>query len=109
MFVFDDTKTMTADLYLDYMGYKTTRKDLLQEAREGWVIVMAYVGGGYVPLRVAVGTVSTNPQNPDYCSACSAMQEYFANHRPDELDDDGDLPEELILQVYPREEGKSSE
>jgi hypothetical protein len=99
--VFEDTRTLNAMVHLDYMGSECTRDELLDEIRQGFVVVMAYVGGGYVPLTVAIGTVDSNYHNPNVSDAYSALWEYLADERPDELNEQGDI-EELTFQVVPQ-------
>jgi hypothetical protein len=54
MKLFDDTIKMNAHFYLTSDGDETTRDDLLREMRDGYPIYMVYLGGGYVPLKLAV-------------------------------------------------------
>jgi len=104
--LFKSTRTMEAHFYLDYMGHECSRDELVAENREGWAIVMFYLGGGYCPLAVAVGTASMHVHT-DVSSAAGVLREWLESERPGELEQDNYgglvLPEELIVQVVPPE------
>jgi len=90
--VCDDTLTASADFYLDDTGNEITRKELLEQVRDGWYAFMLYVGDGYVPLRVAVLTRSARGfHQPDESEAVSIFEEWARNTgRGEEIGEDED-------------------
>ena len=83
--LFKDTKECNASLYLDYVGYEITRDELLLAILNGDKAAMLYVGGGYVPLTVAVVVMA----HDDICEACSTFEDWCRkNDRLDEIGED---------------------
>jgi hypothetical protein len=104
----DDTKNLDAMYYLDDSGDEITREEFLKELfyATNWMDqkgFMLYVGGGYVPLRVAV--ISWNESD-----AHSTFQDWARRvGRLDEISEDDDDAEdygeyEAFVEVIPQPE-----
>ena len=77
--MFDDTKRMDAHFLLDDQGNEQTREEMLEQIVREDSVWMLYVGGGYVPLRVAVNAHHES-------DAASAFEEWARdNGRLDEI------------------------
>jgi len=88
MKLFDDTIKMDAHLYLTSDGDVTTRDDLLREMRDSYPIYMVYLGGGFVPLKLAVQAFTCEG------NAWEAVQERARKaDRLDEIGEDVECPE----------------
>jgi len=110
--VFEDTLTANAMYYLSSCS-EITREEFLAEHAEGWRCHMLYVGGGYVPLTVAVATANHRDfYGADWSGAASMFEEWARNNgRLDEIGEDNpddeyfgeyelrieDIPEEIKL------------
>lgn len=81
---FRETINIDAHFYLDDYGQEITREEFILEMRESQSnAIMLYVGGGFVPLRIAVLT-----QGDDLSSAHSAFEEWArGNDRLDEINE----------------------
>lgn len=87
MKLFKDTKTMNAMFYLTSDGDETARDDVLREMRDGYPIYMVYLGGGYVPLTLAVEAFVHEGE------AWEAVQEWARKaDRLDEIGEDVECP-----------------
>ncbi|NIN69571.1 MAG: hypothetical protein GTO63_33790 [Anaerolineae bacterium] len=99
------TKKLEAHFYVDSSGEKCDRDELLEENRDGWYVVQFYIGGGFNPLVVAVGTCSARGfHQPDVSGAAGTLREWLEkSSRFDELEESEEggyeLPEELFWEV----------
>lgn len=87
--LFEDTRKCDAMRYLDEHGHEITRHQFVHELKE-WAGLMLYVGGGYVPLRVAVLTLDgAKDRYVDEGAAVSAFEEWARNSgRAEEIGED---------------------
>lgn len=94
--VYEDTAKADAHFYLDERGNEITRREFLEELYEGYYAYMIYVGGGYVPLRVAVLTVSHRRYRAgDEGSAIEAFEEWARENRPEEIGEGPEFEKEV--------------
>jgi hypothetical protein len=89
--LFDDTKKCNAMRYLNEHGDEITRHEFVHELKE-YAGVMLYVGGGYVPLAVAVLTLdSAKTRHVDEGAAVEAFEDWCRkNGRADEIGEDAE-------------------
>jgi len=75
MIIFEDTKNMNADYYLDSSGREESREWLLEQLAGGYTIGMFYYIDGYVSLRIAVEVVGR-----DACEGACTVEEWMRDN-----------------------------
>lgn len=105
--MFKDTRECNAMFYLDENGHELDVNEFVHENVE-WHGLMLYVGGGFVPLAVAVLTCDARGfYRPDWGSAASTFEEWCRNNgRLDEIGEDNPDDEyfgeyELVIEEIP--------
>lgn len=94
--LFEDTRRCNAMFYLDEHGKEITRHEFVHELKD-WAGLMLYVGGGYVPLRVAMLTLDgPKDRYVDEGGAVSAFEEWCrSNGRAEEIGEDAEWQEKV--------------
>jgi rubredoxin len=86
---------MNAMFYLDCDGKETTRDYLLEQLWNGYKVYLVYLGGGYVPLTLAVEAFAHDGE------AWEAVQGWArANGRLDEIGEDVECPKCGVQMFY---------
>jgi len=108
--VFEDTANVNAHYYLDSYGHEISRMEFLGYVHEGQWSYMIYVGGGYVPLKVAVTTVSHRRHHAGgEADAIEAFEEWARETRPEEIGEGEDYEKEVQEAIEAGEEPPSPE
>ena len=106
MTIHEDTAKARAHSYLHESGHEVSRPEFLREVHEGWRAYMLYIGGGYVPLTMAVLTTSHRDHTGPMDGASDAIEtweEWARKNKPEELGDDPFDPDyELHLEEIPQ-------
>jgi len=103
--IYEDTADAKAAVYLSSGGSEISRMEFLESVHDGQWSYMLYVGGGYVPLTVAVTTDS----HRDYhgggeSDAVSTFEEWARDERPEEIGEGPDYEKEVQEAIAAGEE-----
>lgn len=87
--LFEDTRTCNASFFLDENGHEITKHEFVYQLKE-WAGLMLYIGGGFVPMPVAVLTLDgARQRHVDEGSAVEAMEEWARRTgRKDQIGED---------------------
>lgn len=108
--IHEDTANANAMVYLDDSSHEISRMDFLEQVHNGQWSYMLYVGGGYVPLRVAVTTNSHRHfQVSGESEAIETFEEWAREERPEEIGEGPDYEKEVQEAIAAGEEPPTPE